>query len=84
MGDSAGAAIAFHIVARLGEGQLGALAPFSATGASLPNPPILRRRGPHGVGEDDPQPPQSALSILTSDSYWRMAFQTGAIRDHSW
>jgi acetyl esterase/lipase len=81
MGDSAGASIAFHVAARLG--QLGSLAPLSVRGAILIQPFFGGEA--HTASEKTmPQPPRSALTLSTSDSYWRMALPAGATRDHPW
>ncbi|KAM3314395.1 hypothetical protein ACQJBY_033310 [Aegilops geniculata] len=83
MGDSAGAAIAFHVAARVGQGQLGALAPLSVKGAVLIQP-FFGGEARTASEKSMPQPPGSALSLSTSDSYWRMALPAGAGRDHPW
>jgi acetyl esterase/lipase len=83
MGDSAGAAIAFHVAARLGQGQLGSLAPLSVKGAILIQP-FFGGEARTASEKTMAQPPRSALSLPTSDSYWRMALPAGAGRDHPW
>ncbi|KAM0899775.1 hypothetical protein ACQ4PT_021065 [Festuca glaucescens] len=80
MGDSAGATVAFHVAARLGQGQLGALA---VKGAILIQP-FFGGEARTASEKTTPQPPRSALSLATSDSYWRMALPAGAGRDHPW
>lgn len=81
MGDSAGAAIAFHVAARLG--LLGALAPLSIKGAILIQP-FFGGETRTASEKAMPQPPGSALTLSTSDCYWRMALPAGANRDHPW
>ncbi|CAM0872357.1 unnamed protein product [Alopecurus aequalis] len=83
MGDSAGATIAFHVAARLGQGQLGALAPLSVKGAILIQP-FFGGEARTASEKTMAQPPRSALSLSTSDSYWRMALPAGTGRDHPW
>lgn len=83
MGDSAGASIAFHVAARLGQGQLGGLAPLAVKGAILIQP-FFGGEARTASEKTTPQPPRSALSLATSDSYWRMALPSGSTRDHPW
>lgn len=83
MGDSAGATIAFHVAARVGQGQLGALAPLSVKGAILIQP-FFGGEARTASEKSMAQPAGSALSLSTSDSYWRMALPAGASRDHPW
>ncbi|KAK1601460.1 hypothetical protein QYE76_027004 [Lolium multiflorum] len=64
MDDSAGATIAFHIAARLGEGELGALAPLFAKGAILIKPFF--------GGEAR----TALVSLSTSENYWHMALHS--------
>ncbi|KAL6645809.1 hypothetical protein ACP70R_017417 [Stipagrostis hirtigluma subsp. patula] len=82
-GDSAGANIAFHVAARLGQGHLGALSPLAVRGAVLIQPFFGGEA--RTVSEKTlPQPPRSALTLATSDCYWRLALPAGATRDHPW
>ncbi|XP_047086101.1 probable carboxylesterase 17 [Lolium rigidum] len=85
MGDSAGASIAFHVAARLGQGQLGGLTPLCVKGAILIQP-FFGGEARTASEKTTPQPPRSALSLATSDSYWRMALSAGSAggRDHPW
>lgn len=84
MGDSAGATIAFHVAARLGQGHLGAsLGPLCVRGAILVQP-FFGGEARTASEKTMAQPPRSALSLSTSDSYWRMALPAGAGRDHPW
>lgn len=86
MGDSAGASIAFHVAARLGQGHLGALSPLTVRGAVLIQPFIGGEA--RTVSEKTmAQPPRSALTLATSDCYWRLALPAGSgasSRDHPW
>jgi acetyl esterase/lipase len=83
MGDSAGASIAFHVAARLGQGQLGALSPLTVRGAVLIQP-FLGGEGRTASEKNVAQPPRSALTLPTSDCYWRLALPAGASREHPW
>ncbi|EAZ26320.1 hypothetical protein OsJ_10200 [Oryza sativa Japonica Group] len=82
-GDSAGATIAFHVAARLGHGQLGALTPLDVKGAILIQP-FFGGETRTASEKTMPQPPGSALTLSTSDTYWRMSLPAGATRDHPW
>ncbi|KAJ1297881.1 hypothetical protein BS78_01G411900 [Paspalum vaginatum] len=85
MGDSAGASIAFHVAARLGhgQGQLGALSPLAVRGAVLIQP-FFGGEARTVSEKTSAQPPRSALTVPTSDCYWRLALPGGASRDHPW
>ncbi|KAL6907564.1 hypothetical protein ACP4OV_002603 [Aristida adscensionis] len=83
MGDSAGASIAFHVAAQLGQGQLGALSPLTVRGAVLIQP-FVGGEARTASEKNLPQPPRSALTLDTSDCYWRLALPAGAARDHPW
>ncbi|CAL4938605.1 unnamed protein product [Urochloa decumbens] len=86
MGDSAGASIAFHVAARVGQGHLGApLGPHQLTirGAVLVQP-FFGGEARTASEKTMPQPPRSALTLTTSDCYWRLALPAGAGRDHPW
>jgi len=83
MGDSAGANIAFHVAARLGQGHLGALSPLAVRGAVLVQP-FFGGEARTASERTMPQPPRSALTLPTSDCYWRLALPAGAGRDHPW
>uniref|UniRef100_A0A0D9VS43 Alpha/beta hydrolase fold-3 domain-containing protein n=1 Tax=Leersia perrieri TaxID=77586 RepID=A0A0D9VS43_9ORYZ len=77
-GDSAGASIAFHVAA-----HLGALAPLDIKGAVLIQP-FFGGEARTASEKTVTQPPGSALTLPTSDAYWRMALPAGATRDHPW
>jgi acetyl esterase/lipase len=83
MGDSAGASIAFHVAARLGQGHLGALSPLTVRGAVLIQP-FFGGEARTASEKNIAQPPRSALTLPTSDCYWRLALPAGASRDHPW
>lgn len=83
MGDSAGANIAFHVAARLGQGQLGALSPLAVKGAILVQP-FFGGEARTASEKTMPQPPRSALTLPISDCYWHLALPAGASRDHPW
>ncbi|KAG8074327.1 hypothetical protein GUJ93_ZPchr0006g40706 [Zizania palustris] len=80
-GDSAGATIAFHVAARLD--QLGPLTPLAVKGAILIQP-FFGGETRTASEKTLPQPPGSALTLSTSDTYWCMALPAGATRDHPW
>lgn len=82
-GDSAGANIAFHVAARLGQGQLGALSPLAVKGAVLIQP-FIGGEARTVSEKTTAQPPRSALTLPTSDCYWQLALPAGAGRDHPW
>ncbi|KAG5002421.1 hypothetical protein JHK82_023545 [Glycine max] len=82
-GDSAGANIAYNVATRMHMG-------------STSNTPLLSLKGviliqPFFGGEERTfsekhslQPPNSALTLSVSDTYWRLALPLGATRDHSY
>jgi acetyl esterase/lipase len=76
-GDSAGANVAFHVAARLG-----ALSPLALKGAILIQP-FFGGESRTASEKSSHQPPRSALTLPTSDTYWRLALPAGtAGRDH--
>ncbi|TKV96992.1 hypothetical protein SEVIR_9G466600v4 [Setaria viridis] len=83
MGDSAGANVAFHVAARLGQGHLGALHPVTVRGAVIVQP-FFGGEARTASEKTMAQPPGSALTLPTSDCYWRLALPAGAGRDHPW
>ncbi|GJN30941.1 hypothetical protein PR202_gb19289 [Eleusine coracana subsp. coracana] len=85
-GDSAGANIAFHVAARLGQGYLGPMGPLAVRGAVLIQP-FFGGEARTASEKTMAQPPRSALTLPTSDCYWRLALPStagGATRDHPW
>lgn len=81
-GDSAGANIAYNVVAAC-EGGAVSLRPLNLKGLILIQPFF--------GGEDRTvsevcmaQSPGSALNLAASDTYWRLALPCGADRDHPW
>jgi acetyl esterase/lipase len=83
-GDSAGANVAFHVAARLGQGHLGGtLHPLALQGAVLIQP-FFGGEARTASERTMQQPPRSALTLPTSDAYWRLALPTGAGRNHPW
>ncbi|GJN08418.1 hypothetical protein PR202_ga26331 [Eleusine coracana subsp. coracana] len=86
-GDSAGASVAFHVAARLGQGYLGPLGPLSVRGAVLIQP-FFGGEARTASEKTMAQPPRSALTLPTSDCYWRLALpaanNAAAGRDHPW
>ncbi|XP_040378014.1 probable carboxylesterase 17 [Oryza brachyantha] len=80
-GDSAGATIAFHVASRLS--HLGALTPLDVKGAILIQP-FFGGEARTASEKTTTQPPGSALTLSTSDTYWRMSLPAGATRDHPW
>lgn len=86
-GDSAGANIAYNVVIR----QLGSngcsyetnLKPFSLKGIILIQP-FFGGEARTMSEQYSNQPTTSALTLKTSDTYWRLALPPGASRDHPW
>ncbi|WOL01650.1 putative carboxylesterase 17 [Canna indica] len=79
-GDSAGAAIAYNVAAQLGSAVLKSV---SLKGLILIQPffgGVTRTSSER----NSVQSSRSALSLATSDCYWRMALPPGADRDHPW
>ncbi|CAN6289980.1 unnamed protein product [Urochloa humidicola] len=84
-GDSAGASIAFHVAARVGgQGHVGALGPHLAVRGAVLVQPFFGGEARTASEKSMPQPPRSALTLPTSDCYWRLALPAGAGRDHPW
>ncbi|CAN6307226.1 unnamed protein product [Urochloa humidicola] len=84
MGDSAGASIAFHVAARVGQGHSGALGPVLAIRGAVLVQPFFGGEARTASEKSMAQPPRSALTLPTSDCYWRLALPAGAGRDHPW
>ncbi|KAM7468379.1 hypothetical protein LguiB_015941 [Lonicera macranthoides] len=78
-GDSAGANIA-HNVSIL---DSSALRPLGLKGAILIQPFFGGEERTHSE-KYMAQPPRSALSLASSDTYWRLALPPGSSRDHPW
>ncbi|KAG6493735.1 hypothetical protein ZIOFF_048736 [Zingiber officinale] len=79
-GDSAGAAIAYHAALKY-DARSEAAAPLR--GAILIQP-FFGGAARTWSETNQPQSSKSALSLATSDCYWRMALPAGADRDHRW
>lgn len=77
-GDSAGATIAYHVAARVSSMDLVCL-----RGVILVQP-FFSGENRTASEKNLAQPPQSALSLATSDCYWRLALPVGSTRDHPW
>ncbi|KAF5737890.1 Carboxyesterase 17 [Tripterygium wilfordii] len=85
-GDSAGANIAYHVTTRLGTN--GTLEPSNTNPLRLKGTILIQ---PFFGGEartrsekNLKQPPNSALTLPASDTYWRLSLPIGANRDHPW
>ncbi|XP_078164991.1 carboxyesterase 17 [Carex rostrata] len=77
-GDSAGATIAYYVATRVLP-----IDPMYIRGLILIQPFFGGEN--RTVSEKNlAQPPQSALSLATSDCYWRLALPVGSTRDHPW
>ncbi|KAL8112133.1 putative carboxylesterase 6 [Apium graveolens] len=75
-GDSAGANIAYNVVTRLN---------FSvALRGIILIQPFFGGEGRTHSEKYMVQPPHSALSLGTSDTYWRLSLPSGSSRDHPW
>ncbi|KAF8683579.1 hypothetical protein HU200_044498 [Digitaria exilis] len=83
MGDSAGANIAYHVAARLGQGGHLAVSPLVLRGVVLVQP-FFGGEARTVSEKTMTQPPRSALTLPTSDCYWRLALPGGSSRDHPW
>ncbi|KAF5467634.1 hypothetical protein F2P56_011867 [Juglans regia] len=85
-GDSAGANIAYNVASRLGSNnsiQAMTLKPLGLKGTILIQPFFGGDARTHSESHMV-QPPRSALSLSSSDTYWRLALPAGANRDHPW
>ncbi|KAK7272901.1 hypothetical protein RIF29_13943 [Crotalaria pallida] len=75
-GDSAGANIAYNVATRLGTSS-----PLSLKGVILIQPFFGGEERTFSE-KHSLQPPNSALTLSVSDTYWRLALPHGANRDH--
>ncbi|KAI4352235.1 hypothetical protein L6164_006507 [Bauhinia variegata] len=86
VGDSAGANIAFNVVTRITSNTSYAptiLNPLSLKGLILIQPFFGGEE--RTISEKhSKQPPDSALTVSASDTYWRLALPLGATRDHQY
>ncbi|KAL5581961.1 hypothetical protein UlMin_014403 [Ulmus minor] len=82
-GDSAGANIAYHVTSRLAAINDSILKPLRLKGAILIQP-FFGGESRTGSEKYAAQPPNSALTLSASDSYWRLSLPLGANRDHPW
>lgn len=86
-GDSAGANIAHNIATRLGNSknvsETASLKPLIFKGTILIQP-FFGGEARTNSEKYLAQPPQSALSLTASDTYWRLALPCGYNRDHPW
>ncbi|XP_042461791.1 probable carboxylesterase 17 [Zingiber officinale] len=83
-GDSAGAAIAYHVAAAVGAEAAAALRPACLKGVILIQPffgGVERTWSEKNLAQ---AAERSALSLAASDCYWRMALPPGANQDHPW
>ncbi|KAK7304320.1 hypothetical protein VNO77_45188 [Canavalia gladiata] len=77
-GDSAGANIAYNVATRMGSATLN---PLSFKGVILIQP-FFGGEERTNSEKHSLQPPNSALTLSVSDTYWRLALPLGATRDH--
>ncbi|CAK7326542.1 unnamed protein product [Dovyalis caffra] len=86
-GDSAGANIAFNIIARLDSFNAGqaaaAMKPLTLKGIILIQP-FFGGETRTNSEKYLVQSPRSTLSLAASDTYWRLALPSGTNRDHPW
>ncbi|RVW44850.1 hypothetical protein VitviT2T_021915 [Vitis vinifera] len=80
-GDSAGANIAYNVATRLGSSDTTFLKPLSLKGTILIQP-FFGGEARTGSENHSTQPPNSALTLSASDTYWRLSLPLGANRDH--
>ncbi|KAF6147123.1 hypothetical protein GIB67_036842 [Kingdonia uniflora] len=80
-GDSAGANIAYNVASRVG--SLGAINPVVLKGLILIQP-FFGGETRTNSERTMVQPPNSVLSLTSSDSYWRLSLPIGSNRDHPW
>ncbi|WOL12647.1 hypothetical protein Cni_G21414 [Canna indica] len=74
-GDSAGATIAYHVAA---------MKPAAGVKGMILIQPFFGGAARTWSEKNLPQSSRSALSLATSDCYWRLALPVGADRDHPW
>ncbi|KAJ6901198.1 carboxylesterase 6 [Populus alba x Populus x berolinensis] len=86
-GDSAGANIAYNVITRPGSFNAGqaaaAMKPLSIRGVVLIQP-FFGGEARTSSEKYLVQSPRSALSLASSDTYWRLALPCGSNRDHPW
>ncbi|XP_015880556.3 probable carboxylesterase 17 [Ziziphus jujuba] len=83
-GDSAGANIAYHVAIRVGSNiESKVLNPLVLKGIILVQP-FFGGESRTGSEKHANQPPNSALTLSTSDTYWGLSLPSGANRDHPW
>ncbi|XP_057754604.1 probable carboxylesterase 17 [Arachis stenosperma] len=77
-GDSAGANIAFNVATRMGPSSTN----MSLKGVILIQPFFGGEERTLSEKNSHQQPPNSALTLPVSDTYWRLALPIGSSRDH--
>nr|WIV69110.1 PUCXE33 protein [Pyrus ussuriensis] len=82
-GDSAGANIAYNVTTQVGSCDPSILRPLSLKGTVLIQP-FFGGEVRTWSEKCATQPPYSALSLSSSDTYWRLSLPLGASRDHPW
>ncbi|KAF5749918.1 Carboxyesterase 17 [Tripterygium wilfordii] len=85
-GDSAGANIAYHVTTRLGSNgtfEPTITNPLCLKGTILIQP-FFGGEARTGSEKNSRQPPNSALTLSASDTYWRLSLPAGDNRDHPW
>lgn len=82
-GDSAGANIAYNVAARIGSSGINSIKPLTIAGLILIQP-FIGGEARTGSEKHAAQPPNSALTLSSADTYWRLSLPLGASRDHPW
>lgn len=82
-GDSAGANIAYHVSTRLAAISDAVLRPLRLKGLVLIQP-FFGGETRTASEKCANQPPNSALTLSASDTYWRLSLPSGSSRDHPW
>ncbi|XP_059448974.1 probable carboxylesterase 17 [Corylus avellana] len=85
-GDSAGANIAYNVANRLGTSgtsESTSIRPLCLKGMILIQP-FFGGEGRTWSEKHIDQPPNSALTLSISDTYWRLSLPSGANQDHPW
>ncbi|MCD7456229.1 hypothetical protein HAX54_030942 [Datura stramonium] len=81
-GDSAGGNIAHNVAMRI-RSKIGDLKPINLKGTILIQPFFGGESRTYSE-KYSTQPPRSALTSASADTYWRLALPRGANRDHPW
>ncbi|KAG5603785.1 hypothetical protein H5410_025277 [Solanum commersonii] len=82
VGDSAGGNIAYNVAIML-RSKIGDLKPITLKGIILIQPFFGGESRTYSE-KYTIQPPRSALTLASADTYWRLALPTGVNQDHPW